>query len=77
MVWLGSSSSSVWEVASEEDDCGLAGPDPDGGASPPPVVGILLGGAMALTVAEVVWHPCSLRASTYLSRAFLKASGVI
>ena len=58
MVWSRSSSSSMCEVASKEDDshCGLAGPDPDGRASPPPVVGISLGGAMALTVAEVVWH---------------------
>ena len=41
------------EVASEEEDslCDLAGPDPDGGASPLPVVGSPLGGTMALTVA--------------------------
>ena len=44
------------EVASEEEDslCDLTGPDPDDGASPPPVVGSPLGGAMALTVAEVL-----------------------
>ena len=44
------------EVASEEEDslCDLACSDPDGGASPPPEVGSPLGGAMALTVAEVV-----------------------
>ena len=45
MVWSGSPSSSVWEVASEEDDShsGLAGLEPGGGASTPPVVGTPFG----------------------------------
>ena len=66
----------MWEVASKEDDSrsGLASPNPDGRASPPPVVGTPLGGGVALTAAAVVWHPCSLRVSEYLSWAFRKAS---
>ena len=69
----------MWEVASKEDDscCDLAGLDPDDRASPPPVVGTQLGGGVAFTAAAVMWHPCSLRTSEYLSQAFLKASGLI
>ena len=59
-------------MTSEEDDSrsGLAGPEPDGGASPPPVVGTPMVRGVAFTAAAVAWHPCSLRASEYLSRIF-------
>ena len=79
MIWSGSSSSSVWEAASKEDDShsGLAGLDPDGRASSPPMVGTPLRGGMAFTAAAVTWCPCILRASEYLSQAFQKASGSI
>ena len=72
MVWSGSSSSSMVEVASEEEESlwDQDGPDPDGGVSPPPVVGSPHRGAMDLTVAEVALCPCSWRVSEYLSQAF-------
>ena len=59
-------------MASEEDDScsGLTGLEPDGKASPPPVVGTPLGSGVALTAAAVVWHPCNLRTSEYLSGTF-------
>ena len=62
----------MWEVASEEDDShwDLAGPDPDCGASPPPVVGTPFVGGVAPTAAAVEWHPCNLRISKYLSQTF-------
>ena len=78
MVWSWSSSS-VWEVASEEDDSWScpAGPKLVGGVSPPPVVGNTLGSSVVLMVAAVACRSCNLRTSAYLSLIFLKTSGSI